>query len=75
VVRCCGLSKEWYPGEGCSFHGLWLVLLKSAKDRFLGVEPLEQFVLSRVRYGMTCLVISETSRCGLARRMVKGTSW
>jgi hypothetical protein len=38
VVRCCGLSKEWYCGEGCDLHGLWLVLLESVKDPFIGVD-------------------------------------
>jgi hypothetical protein len=36
---------------------MWLILLKSAKDRFLGVDPPEQPVLSRVCYGMTSLQI------------------
>jgi hypothetical protein len=26
-------------GEDCDLHGLWLVLLESAKDLFLGVDP------------------------------------
>jgi hypothetical protein len=40
---------------------MWLVMLKSAKDRFLGVDPpLEQLVTRRVRYGMTCLLIRNT---------------
>jgi hypothetical protein len=38
-VQCCGLSKDWNGGEGCDLHGLWLVLLESDKDRFLGVDP------------------------------------
>jgi hypothetical protein len=34
-VQCCGLSKDWNGGEDCDLHGLWLVLLKFAKDRVL----------------------------------------
>jgi hypothetical protein len=26
------LSKIWNGGKGCDLHGLWLVMLKSAKD-------------------------------------------
>jgi hypothetical protein len=38
---------------------MWLVMLKIAKERILGVDPPPpgQHVLPRVRYGMTCLVI------------------
>jgi hypothetical protein len=39
---------------------MWLILLKSAKDRFLGVDTLEQPVPSRLRYGTTCLLIRNT---------------
>jgi hypothetical protein len=37
-IRCYGLSKVWNGGKGCDLHGLWLVMLKSAKDRVLGVD-------------------------------------
>jgi hypothetical protein len=37
-------------------QGMWLGLLKSAKDRFLGVDTLEQPVPPRVQYGMSCLL-------------------
>jgi hypothetical protein len=37
-----------------TFMVCWLVLLESAKDWFLGVDPLGQHVPPRVRYGMTC---------------------
>jgi hypothetical protein len=53
------LSKVWNCGEGCDLHGLWLVLLESAKDRFLEVDLLEQHVSPRVRYGMAYLLIRD----------------
>jgi hypothetical protein len=31
---------EWFGGGGCDLHGLLLVLLESAKDQFLVVDPL-----------------------------------
>jgi hypothetical protein len=49
----------WNGGEGCDLHGLLLVMLESAKDRFLGVDTLGQQVLPRVRYGTTCLIIRD----------------
>jgi hypothetical protein len=33
---------------------MWLVMLESAKDRILGVDPLGQHVPPLVRYGMAC---------------------
>jgi hypothetical protein len=36
---------------------MWLVLLKSVKDRVFGVDTPEQLVLPRVRYGMASLLI------------------
>jgi hypothetical protein len=47
-VRCYGLSKVWNGGEGYDLHGLWLVLIESAMDRFLGVDLLVQHVLPRI---------------------------
>jgi hypothetical protein len=38
---------------------MWFVMLKSAKDRVLGVDSLEQHVSSHVRYGTTCLLIRD----------------
>jgi hypothetical protein len=26
LVRCCGLSKVWYVGQGYYLQGLWMVL-------------------------------------------------
>jgi hypothetical protein len=53
------LSKVWNGGEGCDLHGLWLVMLKSAKDRDLGVDTPGQQVPPRVLYGTTCLIIRD----------------
>jgi hypothetical protein len=39
---------------------MWLVMLESAKDRILGVDPLGQHVPPRVRYGTACLLIRHT---------------
>jgi ABC-type dipeptide/oligopeptide/nickel transport system permease subunit len=52
VFRCWGLSKVRCGGEG-RVHGVWQ-MLKSAKDLFLGVDPLGQDVLPRVQYGTAC---------------------
>jgi hypothetical protein len=46
---------EWWGGY--DLHGLWLILLESAKDRILGVDTLGEHVPPRVWYGMTCLLI------------------
>jgi hypothetical protein len=58
-IRRCSLSKVWNGGEGCDLHSLWLVLLKSTKDRVLGADTPGQYVPPRVRYGMTCLIIRD----------------
>jgi hypothetical protein len=50
----------WNGGESCDLHGLWLVMLESAKDRVIGVDTPGQQVLPRVRYGMACLIIRDT---------------
>jgi hypothetical protein len=42
------------------YQVMWIVMLKSAMDRVLGVDTLGQQVLSCVRYGMACLLISDT---------------
>jgi hypothetical protein len=36
-----------------------IVMLKSAKDRILGVDSPRQHVPPRVRYGMACLLIRD----------------
>jgi hypothetical protein len=44
--------------ETVGFHQvMWIVMLKSAKDRILGVDTLGKHVPPHVRYGMTCLLI------------------
>jgi hypothetical protein len=42
---------------------VWVVMLKSAKDRVLGVDTLGQHVPPRVRYGMACLLIRDAVGC------------
>jgi hypothetical protein len=54
------LSKVWYGGEDCDLHGLWLVLLESAKDLFLGVDPVGQPMSPSVWYRIACLLIRNT---------------
>jgi hypothetical protein len=36
---------------------MWFVMLKSTKDRVIGVDTPRQQVLPRVRYGTACLLI------------------
>jgi hypothetical protein len=43
-------------GKVATFMVCGQFLLESAKDGFLGVDPLGQHVPPRVRYGMTCLL-------------------
>jgi hypothetical protein len=38
---------------------MWFVMLKSSKDRVIGVDTQEQHVPPCVRYGMTCLLIRD----------------
>ncbi len=38
---------------------MWLVVLKSAKDRVIGVDTLGQQVLTRVWYGIASLLIRD----------------
>jgi hypothetical protein len=38
---------------------MWFVMLKSAKDRVIGVYTPGQQVPSRVRYGTACLLIRD----------------
>jgi hypothetical protein len=41
-------------------HVMWIVMLESAKDRVLGVDPLGQQVPPPVQYGTACLLIKGT---------------
>jgi hypothetical protein len=57
---------------------MWLVLIESAKDRFLGVDILEQPVSLRVTYGMTCLLIRNnigSASCSVAWGIAQETTW
>jgi hypothetical protein len=54
--RCCGLSKVGMVQMVGFRQVMWLVMLKSAKDYILGVEPPRQHVPPCVRYGMACLL-------------------
>jgi hypothetical protein len=38
---------------------MWFVMLKSAKDRVIGVDTPGQQMPPRVRYGMTCLLFRD----------------
>jgi hypothetical protein len=38
---------------------MWFVMLKSAKDRVIGVDTLGQQVPPRVQYGTACLLIRD----------------
>jgi hypothetical protein len=61
--RCCGLSKVGMVAMVGSCQVMWLVMLESAKDRILGVDPPEQHVPPRVRYGTSCLLIRYAIGC------------
>jgi hypothetical protein len=62
-IQSCGLSKVGMV-ETVGFHQvMWLVMLGSAKDRILGVDPPGPHVPPRVRYGMTCLLIRYAIGC------------
>jgi hypothetical protein len=50
---------EWWRWLIPSRH----VVLKSAKDRILGVDTPGQYVQPRVRYGTTCLLIRNDIGC------------
>jgi hypothetical protein len=57
---------------------MWLVLLKSAKDSFLGVEIPEQPVPPRVRYGTTCLLTRNaicSESCSVAWGKAQDMTW
>jgi hypothetical protein len=61
--RCYGLSKVGMV-ETVQFRQVkWFAMLKSTKDRILGVDTPGQHVPPRVRYGMAYLLISNTIDC------------
>jgi hypothetical protein len=41
---------------------MWFVMLKSAKDRVIGVDTPGQQVSSRVQYGTACLLIRDARK-------------
>jgi hypothetical protein len=54
---------------------MWLVLLESTKDRFLGVDSPGQHVPPCVRCGMSCLltrIASGSVPCSVVRESVHG---
>jgi hypothetical protein len=52
-------------GKVATFMVCGWFFLDSARDRFLGVDPLGQHVPPRVWYGTTCLLIRELWVCAL----------
>jgi hypothetical protein len=61
--RCCGLSKVGMVETVRFRQVMWLVMLGSAKDQILGVDPPGQHVPPRIRYGTTCLLIRYAIGC------------
>jgi hypothetical protein len=41
------------------YHVMWFVMLKSAKDRVIGVDTPGQHMPPHVRYGTACLLIRD----------------
>jgi hypothetical protein len=62
-IRCCGLSKVGMVETVGFRQVMWLLMLGSAKDRILGVDPPGQHVPPRVRYGTACLLIRYAIGC------------
>jgi hypothetical protein len=61
--RCCGLSKVGTV-ETIGFRQvMWFVMLESAKDRILGVDSPEQYLIPCVWYGTTSLLIRYAIGC------------
>jgi hypothetical protein len=56
--RCCDLSKVGIVETVGFCQIMWFVMLKSSKDQILGVDTTKQHMPRRVRYGMTCLLIT-----------------
>jgi hypothetical protein len=62
-IRCCGLSKVGMVETVGFRQVMWLVMLGSAKDRILGLDPPGQHVPPRVWYGTACLLIRYAIGC------------
>jgi hypothetical protein len=58
--RCCDLSNYGMVETVGFRQVMWVVMLESANDRILGVDPPGQHVPHHVQYGMTCLLIMYT---------------
>jgi hypothetical protein len=52
-------------GKVATFMACGWLLLESAKDQFLGVDPLGQHVPPRVCYRTACLLIRELLVCDI----------
>jgi hypothetical protein len=61
--RCCGLNKVGMVETVGSCQVMRLIMLKSAKDRILGVDTLEQYVPPCIQYVMACLLIRYAMGC------------
>jgi hypothetical protein len=62
-IRCCGLGKVGMVETVGFRQVMWLLMLGSAKDRILGVDPPGQHVPPCVRYGTACLLIRYAIGC------------
>jgi hypothetical protein len=62
-IRCCGLSKVRMVETVGFRQVMWLIMLRSAKDRILGVDPSGQHVSPHVWYGTTYLLIRYAIGC------------
>jgi hypothetical protein len=61
---CYGLSKDGRVETVAFRQVMWLIMLKSDKDRiYLRSRPSEQHVSPRVRYGTACLLIRYVVGC------------
>jgi hypothetical protein len=55
--QCCDLIKVGMVEMVGFRQVMWLIMLESAMDRVLGVDPPGQHVPPRVWYGTACLLI------------------
>jgi hypothetical protein len=61
--RCCGLIKVGIVETVGFRQVMWLVMLKYAKDRILGVDLLGQHVSPCIQYETGCLLIRYAIGC------------